>query len=563
MGYFYIIKFRGDFSMGKNNHKKQTKYIFVTGGVVSSLGKGVAAASIGALLQSRGYTVHSRKFDPYLNIDPGTMSPFQHGEVYVTNDGFETDLDLGYYERFLGVKLTRDDSVSGGRVYWNILSKERRGDYLGKTIQTIPHVTDEIQRFMNTNGADFVISEIGGTVGDIEGQVFLEAARQFANKVGHNNAMFVHLTLAPYLEKSGELKTKPTQQSVRTLLSDGIMPDMLIVRTPRMLDKDEREKIGLFCNMPAENVISGIDADNIYKIPLFYEKQNVFKVIAEHFGLPNKKGDLSKFTRIEKYLAQDLPRVKIAMVGKYFDVPDAYKSLNEALFHAGIANNIRVEINKIDSESLESMTSAQVKKTLGDANGILVPGGFGSRGIAGKMIAARFARKNNIPYLGICLGMQIAVIDFMRDECGIKNANSTEFTQDCEPVISLITEWEKDGKSEKRTNKSDMGGTLRLGAYPCVIKPKTLASKIYKTDTISERHRHRYELNKKYESLLNEHGMIISGMSPDGRLPEIIELKNHPFFIAGQFHPEFQSSPYTSHPLFAAFIKATIVMKGV
>ena len=545
--------------MGKNQHTKQTKYIFVTGGVVSSLGKGVAAASIGALLQSRGYTVHSKKFDPYLNVDPGTISPFQHGEVYVTNDGFETDLDLGYYERFLGVKLTRDDSVSGGRIYWNILSKERRGDYLGKTIQTIPHVTDEIQRFIAKNGADFVISEIGGTVGDIEGQIFIEAARQFANKVGRKNAMFVHLTLAPYLEKSGELKTKPTQQSVRVLLSEGISPDMLIVRTPRMLEKDEREKIGLFCNMSPESVISGIDADNIYKIPLFYEKQNVFKVIAEHLDLPNKKGDLSKFKRIEKYLEQDLRKIKIAMVGKYFDVPDAYKSLNEALFHAGIANNVCVEIAKIDSESLETMTSAQVKKILGNANGIIVPGGFGSRGIAGKMIAARFARKNKIPYLGICLGMQIAVIDFMRDECGIKNANSTEFTKDCEPVISMITEWEKNGKAEKRSSKSDMGGTLRLGAYPCVIKPKTLAHKIYKADTISERHRHRYELNKKYESMLNAHGMIISGMSPDGKLPEIIELKNHPFFIAGQFHPEFQSSPYTSHPLFAAFIKAASI----
>ncbi len=533
-----------------------TKYVFITGGVVSSLGKGVAAASIGALLQSRGYTVHSRKFDPYLNIDPGTMSPFQHGEVYVTNDGYETDLDLGYYERFLGIKMTRNDSISGGRVYWNVLSKERHGDYLGKTIQTIPHITDEIQSFISApSGTDFVISEIGGTVGDIEGQVFLESARQFANKIGRRNVMFVHLTLAPYLEKSCELKTKPTQMSVRQLLESGIQADMLIVRTPRMLDNEERAKIGLFCNMPAENVISGIDLDNIYKVPIAYEKQNAYRAIAAHFGLPDKTGDLSRFERIEKYLASDMQHVKIAVVGKYFNVPDAYKSLFEALFHAGIANDVCVEIHKIDSESLESMTDSEIQNTLGGMSGILVPGGFGSRGIPGKMIAARFARRNKIPYLGICLGMQIAVIDFMRDACGETNANSTEFTSECTPVISLITEWSKDGKFEVRDCNSDMGGTLRLGAYPCNIKPGTLAHDVYGADNISERHRHRYELNTEYEELLKKHGMIISGRSPDGKLPEIIELIDHPFFIAGQFHPEFQSSPYTSHPLFAAFIK--------
>ncbi|MDR0804150.1 MAG: CTP synthase [Rickettsiales bacterium] len=522
--------------------EKQSRYIFVTGGVVSSLGKGVAAASIGAILQSRGYTVHSRKFDPYLNIDPGTMSPLQHGEVYVTNDGFETDLDLGYYERFLGVQLSRDDSVSGGRVYWNVLNCERRGDYLGKTIQTIPHITDEIQSFIGApTGTDFVICEIGGTVGDIEGQVFLESIRQFANRIGRQNVMFVHLTLAPYLEKSGELKTKPTQMSVRRLLENGIMANMVIVRTPRMLDADEREKIGIFCNMPAASVISGIDLDSIYRVPLAYEKQGIFSVIARHFGLPDVAGDLSRFNQIDDYLDADLPVVKIAMVGKYFHVPDAYKSLNEALWAAGKANKVRVVIEKIDAEDLEKNGPG----ALNGADGILVPGGFGARGVNGKMIAARFARQNNIPYLGICLGMQIAVIDMMR-EIGHETAHSTEFDKNCEAVIDIMRDHDT----------ADMGGTLRLGAYPCVITPGTLAHRIYGADEISERHRHRYELQIKYRDELEKNGMIISGISPDGRLPEIIEIPKHRFFIAGQFHPEFQSSPYTAHPLFSAFVKA-------
>ena len=520
------------------------KYIFITGGVVSSLGKGVAAAGCGALLQSRGYTVHARKFDPYLNVDPGTMSPFQHGEVYVTHDGFETDLDLGYYERFLGVQLSRNDSVSGGRIYWDVLNAERRGDYLGATVQMIPHVSNRIKEYIAApTDTDFVVCEIGGTVGDIEGKIFLESIRQFANDVGRRNVMFVHLTLAPYLEQSGELKTKPTQMSVRRLLENGIQADMLIVRTPRMLTADERAKIGMFCNMPAKNVISGIDVDNIYKIPLAYDAQNVFDIIAEHFGLENCAGDMTRFERISNYLAADLPTVQIGIVGKYFDVPDAYKSLNAALFHAGIQNNVHVVLKKINAETFSPSDCA-------DVDGVLVPGGFGARGVDGKIAAAHYARTTGTPYMGICLGMQVTVIEFARNVLGIKNANSTEFDANCTPVINIMPD-----------HTGDMGGTLRLGAYPCVIAPNTRAAKIYGTDKISERHRHRYEMDISFEKLFADAGMIISGRSPDGRLPEIVELPNHPFFVAGQFHPEFQSSPFTGHPMFNAFIAAAVKHK--
>ncbi|MDR2269010.1 MAG: CTP synthase [Rickettsiales bacterium] len=546
--------------MEKQSALKQTKYIFITGGVVSSLGKGVAAASIGALLKSRGYSVHSRKFDPYLNVDPGTMSPFQHGEVYVTDDGFETDLDLGYYERFLGIKLSRDDSISGGRIFYDILTAERRGDYLGATVQMIPHVSNKIKEYIAAPAAgapDFIISEIGGTVGDIEGEIFLESIRQFANDVGRRNAMFVHLTLAPFIESANELKTKPTQMSVRRLLESGIAADMLIVRTPRLLHDDERSKIAQFCNMPAGNVISGIDMDNIYKIPLEYERQNVASVVLGHFGLPDNGGELSNLQKISDHLSSERPKTNIAIVGKYFNVPDAYKSLFEALFHAGIANSIKVEIHKIDAESLENKIDDDIKKILGKMDGILVPGGFGKRGVPGKIVAAKFARENNVPYLGICLGMQVAAIEFMRNVCGIKDAYSTEFSKDCVPIVSLATEWEKDGETETRTENTEKGGTLRLGAYPTKILDKTLAQKIYKSDIISERHRHRYELNAKFADVLSKNGMQISGWSPDGRLPEIIEIPSHKFFIAGQFHPEFNSSPYYSHPLFSAFIAAT------
>jgi CTP synthase len=516
------------------------KYIFITGGVVSSLGKGVAAAGLGALLQSRGYSVHVRKFDPYLNIDPGTMSPFQHGEVYVTNDGYETDLDLGYYERFLGAKLSRNDSVSGGRIYWDVLNAERRGDYLGGTVQMIPHVSNKIKEYIDSPiDSDFVICEIGGTVGDIEGRIFLESIRQFANDIGRRNVMFVHLTLAPFLEKSGELKTKPTQQSARLLLENGIQADMLIVRTPRVLEEDERAKIGMFCNLPSPNIISGIDVDNIYKIPLAYNAQNVYDRMAEHFGLENKTGDMSRFEKIEKYLDDRLDTVTIGIVGKYFDVPDAYKSLVEALFHAGIQNNVHVKLKKIDAEHF---SDADVM----DVDGILVPGGFGMRGVDGKIAAAKYARENKVPYMGICLGMQTAVIEFMRNVVGVQNAHSAEFTKDCTPVIDIMSDH----------NAADMGGTLRLGAYPCVIKAGTLAEKVYGSDNISERHRHRYEMDIKLAAQLAQHGMIVSGLSPDGRLPEIVELRAHPFFMAGQFHPEFQSSPYTGHPFFNSFIAA-------
>lgn len=520
------------------------KYIFITGGVVSSLGKGVAAAGCGALLQSRGYTVHARKFDPYLNVDPGTMSPFQHGEVYVTHDGFETDLDLGYYERFLGVQLSRNDSVSGGRIYWDVLNAERRGDYLGATVQMIPHVSNRIKEYIAApTDTDFVVCEIGGTVGDIEGKIFLESIRQFANDVGRRNVMFVHLTLAPYLEQSGELKTKPTQMSVRRLLENGIQADMLIVRTPRMLTADERAKIGMFCNMPAKNVISGIDVDNIYKIPLAYDAQNVFDIIAEHFGLENRAGDMTRFERISNYLAADLPTVQIGIVGKYFDVPDAYKSLNAALFHAGIQNNVHVVLKKINAETFSPSDCA-------DVDGVLVPGGFGARGVDGKIAAAHYARTTGTPYMGICLGMQVAVIEFARNVLGIKNANSTEFDANCTPIINIMPD-----------HTGDMGGTLRLGAYPCVIAPNTRAAQIYGTDKISERHRHRYEMDISFEKQFADAGMIISGRSPDGRLPEIVELPNHPFFVAGQFHPEFQSSPFTGHPMFNAFIAAAVKHK--
>lgn len=519
-----------------------TKYIFITGGVVSSLGKGVTAASCGALLQSRGYTVHSRKFDPYLNIDPGTMSPLQHGEVYVTYDGHETDLDLGYYERFLNIKLSKNDSVSGGRIYWEVLNAERRGEYLGKTVQMIPHITNKIKEYIGApTGTDFVICEIGGTVGDIEGKVFLESIRQFANDVGRRNVMFIHLTLAPYLEASGELKTKPTQMSVRRLLENGIQADLLIVRSPCMLNQEDREKIGMFCNLPARNVISGINVDNIYKNPLVYEQQDVYKIIAEHFGLDeNKTGNLDKFRRIDKYLSSVLPTINIGVIGKYFDVSDAYKSLNEALFHAGIQNDVHLNIHKINAETFS-------EKDVKDIDGILVPGGFGVRGVEGKIAAAKYARETQTPYMGICLGMQVAVIEFARNVLGIKDANSSEFEKSSNSVIDIIPG--KDG---------DLGGTLRLGEYPCVITPNTLAHKIFGKTNISERHRHRYEMMVSYEKDFAKHGMIISGKSPDGNLPEIVEISDHPFFIAGQFHPEFQSNPYTGHPMFNAFISAAV-----
>ncbi len=509
-----------------------SKYIFITGGVVSSLGKGVAAASCGALLQSRGYSVHARKFDPYLNVDPGAMSPLQHGEVYITRDGHKTDLDLGYYERFLGARLSKNDSVSGGRIYWDVLNAERHGEYLGATVQMIPHVTNKIKEYISApTDTDFVICEIGGTVGDIEGKIFLESIRQFANDVGRRNVMFVHLTLAPYLDKSGELKTKPTQMSCRQLLENGIQADMLIVRTPRMLDADERAKIGMFCNLPAKSVISGLDVDNIYKIPLAYDAQHVFDIIADHFDLPHAAGNMTRFNRIGQFLGADLPTLKIGVVGKYFATPDAYKSLNEALFHASIQNNIHIDVVKINASDFTPDMAANLA-------GVLVPDAAGARGSDGMIAAARFARENGVPYMGIGMGMHAAVIEFARNVLGITNAGSVEFTNDCTPVVRAV---------EKR-----------LGASPCVIAQNTRAYEIYATDNISERHRNQYEMDVSFMEKIAAAGMITSGRSPDGAHAEIVEIPSHPFFVASVFHPEFESCPYDGHPMFNKFVAAAI-----
>lgn len=538
------------------------KYIFVTGGVVSSLGKGIASASIGALLQARGYKVRIRKLDPYLNIDPGTMSPHQHGEVFVTDDGAETDLDLGHYERFLGVPPHKTDSISGGKIYFNVLTKERRGDYLGATVQSIPHITDEIKAFIASDitDEDFIICEIGGTVGDIEGLIFLEAIRQFANDVGRENALFIHLTLLPYIKTAGELKTKPSQHSVKTLLEAGIQADILMCRSSIPMTDSERKKLALFCNLVPEDVIVALDLDNIYKIPLSYHKEGLDVRVLHHFGMLEeaKEPDLSRWHEITKIMAEWEKEVTIGIVGKYCGLQDAYKSLNEALFHAGLANHSKVKLKWVDSETLEDKNPEEVAGILSGLDGILVPGGFGYRGVEGKIVAARYAREHKIPYLGICLGMQVAAIEVVRNVLGVKEANSTEFVKDCTPLIALMHEWEKDGSLQTRQEGADMGGTLRLGAYPCVLTKDTLAWSIYGQDRIAERHRHRYEMDIAYEHDLAAKGIVISGKSPDGILPEIIEVKDHPFFIGVQFHPEFKSQPFAAHPLFSAFVKASL-----
>jgi CTP synthase len=545
--------------MGGN---QMTKFIFVTGGVVSSLGKGIAAACIGALLKARGFKVRNRKLDPYLNIDPGTMSPHQHGEVFVTDDGAETDLDLGHYERFVGESLKKTDSISGGRIYYNVLMNERHGDYLGGTVQAIPHVTDEIKRFIASDltDEDFVICEIGGTVGDIEGLIFLEAIRQFANDVGRENALFIHLTLLPYIEAAGELKTKPTQHSIKTLLEAGIQADMILCRSVSIMSQSERSKLALFCNIKPEDVITALNVDNIYKIPLVYHKEGLDERVLYHFGMLEDAAepDLSKWHSIEQALSNRDKTVKIAIVGKYCGLQDAYKSLNEALLHAGLANKAKVDITWIEAETLENLSKDKVAEKLRSFDSVLIPGGFGVRGVEGKIAAITYARENNIPCLGICLGMQSMAIEAARNVLGIADANSTEFSQKCTPVISLMSEWEKDGKKQTRTEKTDKGGTLRLGAYPCRITKGTLADKIYGQEVIYERHRHRYEMDMSFENSLNEKGYIISGKSPDGILPEIIELKGHPFFIGVQFHPEFKSRPFEPHLLFNAFIQASL-----
>lgn len=545
------------------------KYIFITGGVISSLGKGITSASIGKILESRGLKVSLMKFDPYINVDPGTMNPYQHGEVYVTEDGAETDLDLGHYERFTQAQMTKFNNVTTGQVYNAVISKERHGDYLGKTIQVIPHITDEIKQRVKkvayVSGAEIVIVEIGGTVGDIESLPFLEAARQFRLDVGFNHVLYIHVTLVPYIKVAGEIKTKPTQHSVGTLREIGIQPDILICRTEKLLSEDIKEKISLFCNVRKEAVIEARDVDSIYQIPLVFKNQILDEIILSHFnlickprpsfkydtGLEEERGKLSDLKGWQKDVIERVLnpsyKVNIAMVGKYITLQDAYKSIYEAIIHAGIANDTKVEIKRIDSEDLEKRGQERLLK---DTDGILVPGGFGYRGIEGKIKAIRFARENRVPFLGLCLGMQCAVIEFARVSCGLKEANSTEFKPQTKyPVISLL---------EEQSKIKDLGGTMRLGAYPCKIKKNTLAFKVYAKALIQERHRHRYEFNNKYKRLFKNKGMEFCGIYPKKNLVEIIELKNHPYFIAVQFHPEFKSKPDKAHPLFREFIKAAL-----
>ena len=536
----------------------KTKFIFITGGVVSSLGKGLASASLASILQSRGFKVRMRKLDPYLNVDPGTMSPYQHGEVFVTDDGAETDLDLGHYERFSGVSCHKTDSITTGKIYQRVIDKERHGDYLGATIQVIPHVTNEIKDFIlsDITDEDFVLCEIGGTVGDIEGQPYLEAIRQVAYDLGRDRAMFIHVTLLPYIPTAGELKTKPTQHSVKKLQEYGIQPDMLLCRSQMPIPQNEKRKIALFCNIREENVITALDAANIYQVPIAYSKEGMDVQVCKHFGIEcGSAPDLSKWEKIVETLRYPEGEVRIAVVGKYTQLLEAYKSLNEALQHGGIANKYKVKIKWIDSELLEKEDPSSY---LNDVSGILVPGGFGQRGTDGKIAAVKYAREHKIPFLGICYGMQMAVIETMQNVVGIKNAYTTELRADCEPVVGLMTEWDKEGAKEIRRKDGDLGGTMRLGAYPCVLAPNSLAAKVYGTDKISERHRHRYEVNIKYEDMLKKAGMIISGKSPDGRLPEIVEIPDHPWFIGVQFHPELKSKPFAPAPLFVAFVKAAI-----
>ncbi len=535
-----------------------TKFIFITGGVVSSLGKGLAAAAIGALLQARGFSVRLCKMDPYLNVDPGTMSPFQHGEVFVTDDGAETDLDLGHYERFTARPANKNDSISAGRVFMNVLQRERRGDYLGATIQVIPHITDEIKNFLREKdgSADFVLIEIGGTVGDIESLPFLEAIRQFGNEVGDARALFIHATLLPYIAAAGELKTKPTQHSVKELLSVGIRPRILLCRADREIPDEERRKIALFCNMEPQCVIPALDVKTIYEVPLSYGREGLDAQILRCFGMESKAPDLKVWENIVSRIRNPEGHVRIGIVGKYTDLVDSYKSLNEALVHGGIANNVSVSLEFVEAEVFEREEDAI--NGLEEVHGILVPGGFGVRGTEGMIKAAEFARTRNIPYFGICFGMQMAVIEATRNLCGVKNANSTEFGPCDEAVVGLMTEWMKGNELEARKANGDLGGTMRLGAFDAALKPGSRVSDIYGATAISERHRHRYEVNTAYKPGLEEKGLVFSGMSPDGRLPEIVEYPNHPWFIGVQFHPELKSKPMDPHPLFVSFIKAAL-----
>jgi len=537
------------------------RFIFITGGVVSSLGKGLASAALGALLQARGYSVRLRKLDPYLNVDPGTMSPFEHGEVFVTNDGAETDLDLGHYERFTGVSARMTDSVSSGRIYSNVLEKERRGNYLGKTIQVIPHVTDEIKEFIKIgeDEVDFMLCEIGGTVGDIEGLPFFEAIRQFSQDKQRGECIFMHLTLLPFVKASGELKTKPTQHSVKELRSIGISPDILVCRSEGSIPQKEREKLALFCNVRPESVISAKDLNSIYEAPISYHNEGLDQAVLDAFTItPAPKPDLSKWEDVKDRLNNPEGYVNVAIVGKYTQLEDAYKSIAEALTHGGMANRLEVKINWVDAETFEK---EDPKIYLSGFHAILVPGGFGERGAEGKIMAAKFAREHKIPYLGICLGMQTAVIESARNMAGISNAGSEEFDHEAgkrrfEPIIYHLKEWVQGNHKVSRKVEDDKGGTMRLGAYSAVLSEESCVAKIYNSASIEERHRHRYEVDVKYRKELEKSGLIFSGMSPDGRLPEIVELSDHPWFIGVQFHPELKSKPFDPHPLFRDFIKA-------
>jgi CTP synthase len=531
------------------------RYIFVTGGVVSSLGKGLSSASLAYLLQSRGFKVRIRKLDPYLNIDPGTMSPFQHGEVYVTEDGAETDLDLGHYERFSGISARKSDNITTGKIYNDVLKRERQGRYLGKTVQVIPHITNRIKEFIKNDVAkeDFVICEIGGTVGDIESLPFLEAIRQFSNETGRKNTLFIHLTLVPYMKASDEIKTKPTQHSVKELRSIGIQPDIIICRSERSIPLDQRKKISLFCNVAIEDVIETVDVKTIYEAPISFNKEKLDERVLKFFKIKSKKKvNLTPWKKITKQVLNTKNIVNIAIIGKYVELKDAYKSLDEALTHGGIDNNLKVNLIRIESDKLKS---GEIKNKLKYASGILIPGGFGKRGTEGKIAAINFARKNNIPFFGICFGMQMAVIEFARNKLKIKNATSSEFGSSNASVIGLMSEWTKAGKLIKGTDK-DLGGTMRLGSYEARLKKDTKISKIYKSLKIEERHRHRYEVNINFRKKFEDKGMIFSGLSPDNNLPETIELKDHPWFIGVQFHPEFKSRPLAPHPLFSSFIRA-------
>ena len=534
------------------------RFVFITGGVVSSLGKGLASAALGALLQSRGYRVRLRKLDPYLNVDPGTMSPYQHGEVFVTDDGAETDLDLGHYERFTGVPARSSDNVTCGRIYSTVLARERRGDYLGGTVQVIPHVTDAIKEFIvaDTGDTDFVLCEIGGTVGDIESLPFLEAIRQLANELPRDHSCFVHVTLLPHLAAVGELKTKPTQHSVKELRGIGIQPDILLCRSEHEIPEAERKKIALFCNVREAAVIPALDVDTIYRTPITYHREGFDGQVLERFGIHDaKEPDLTGWENIVERVRAPEGQVNVAIVGKYTGLVDAYKSLAEALTHGGIANNVRVKASWIDAEIFESEEAVHYLK---EVDAILVPGGFGERGVKGKAAAVTFARERKIPYFGICFGMQMAVIETARNLAGLEGASSTEFGPCRHPVVGLLTEWTRGDVRETRAAGDNLGGTMRLGAYDCDLKPGSRVADIYKARRISERHRHRYEVNINYVPQLEAAGLIFSGMSPDGELPEVSEIEDHPWFVGVQFHPELKSKPFDPHPLFAAFIEAAV-----